>query len=776
MSTEAHWITNSHHPGKKNFTALYLRGAVRVDREVASASAEVSALGWYRFFVNGADLTGPALVPRWTPFDEYVEYQEYDVTEHLRSGENVLAIAVGDGRFRGRNGALNHQAVYGDRLAGWARVTIRYTDGTEDTVITDGSWLAGTGRIGATDPKHGENADLRIPDADWLAGEEAPARLKPCEVLRAPRTLIPEEVARVEQIARISPVSIARTPAGKQLVDFGQNAAGVVRIRLRGPVGRAVRLTHSEVVGRDGEIDTQYLALLPVGKQWTQTDTVVLDGTDTWWQPWFTIHGFRYVEVDGLDEALTPDDIEFVVLSTALEETGSFSCSDPRLEKLFENVRWGLRSNFTDTPTDCPTRERSGWTGDLQVFTSTAAVYADVSAYLGRYLRNLAAEQLEDGRVPMIIPAEASAFSGGFPSAFRFFSSSAGWGDASVLVPWDLYRYYGEPAVLEQGYQAAARWIEFLLGRGEKTRRKKRGRRGAVPSSLERFIVDHGWDFGEWLRPGEDFLGSAMDSLRRSAPVVATAYLEHSARLLSQIATILDRPDDSARYRELADNVRLAWRAAFFGPDGRIGLDRQDDYVRAIAFDLLDEAEKPAAAARLAEVVKDAGYHLGTGFLSTGALLDVLVDHEHADTAYRVLFQDTSPSWLYQVDHGATTVWETWEGHDKKGNAKASHNHYSFGTVARFLVERVAGIRPAEPGYRHILLEPGLTSGLTHASATVGTPHGPASISWASTDAGLEITANVPDGATATLIVGDHHHDLADGKSTITVPTSERTR
>ncbi|QXT63475.1 alpha-L-rhamnosidase [Tessaracoccus palaemonis] len=776
MTVTPLWVTDPHPPARKTYRALYLRGTTQIDREVVSARAEVSALGWYRFFINGVDMTGSALVPRWTPFDHYVEYQEYDITEHLIAGLNVLAMAVGDGRFRGRNGALNHQAVYGDRLAGWARVTIRYADGTESVITTDRSWLAGPGRIGATDPKFGEHADLRITDADWLTDDTAPARLAPCAVLDTARTLIPEEVARVQDVARLTPASIVRTPSGKQLVDFGQNAAGVVRIRLRGKAGTVVTLTHSEVVGKDGELDTQYLALLPIGKQWTQTDHVTLDGSETWWQPWFTIHGFRYVEVDGIGHDLSPDDIEYVVLSSAVTETGEFACSDPRLTKLYENVRWSFRSNFTDTPTDCPTRERSGWTGDLQVFTTTAAMYGDVRDYLSRYLRNLAAEQLDDGRIPMFIPAESSAFSGGFPGFFRFLSSSTGWGDASVLVPWDLYRYYGDTDVLARAYPAAERWIGFLLTRADTKPRRQRGRRGTVDPRDERYIVDQGWDFGEWLRPGEDFLGSAMDSLRRSAPVVATAYLEHSARLLSRIAGILDKTDDAARYAMLADNVRRAWRAAFIGSDGTIGLDRQDDYVRAISFGLLDDSEKPAAAARLDRLVRDAGYHLGTGFLSTGALLDVLVDHGYSDTAYRVLRQDSGPSWLQQIDRGATTIWETWEGYTKKGAAKASHNHYSFGVCARFLVERVAGIRPGAAGYRHILLSPGIDSGLDHAKATVGTPHGPATISWVRTGASIEVTTTIPAGSTATLALAGTQYEIAEGNSTTTITVNDDER
>lgn len=765
------WITGPRPRSAKEFRALYLRRGLLLEKTVKAARARVSALGWYRFFVSGADMTGPALVPRWTPFDRYVEYQEYDVTEALVRGINVLAMAIGDGRFRGRNGAINHRAVYGDRLAGWVQVEIDYADGTREVVDSNEDWSAGTGRIIESDPKFGEAVDLRISDSDWLTSDVAPPRFGAVEVLPQPRPMIPEDAPRVQEVTRLSPTSITRAPSGRQLVDFGQNAAGVVRIRLSGPVGTQVVLTYSEVAGEDGEIDTKYLALLPVGKGWSQTDRVTLDGGEHWWQPWFTIHGFRFVEVAGLGYDLGPDDIEYVVLSTALHEEGAFVCSHSGLSKLYENVRWSLRSNFTDTPTDCPTRERSGWTGDLQTFAATAAVYADVFDYLRRYLRNLAAEQLEDGRVPVFIPSESSSFSGGMSWPFRYFAQATGWGDAAVLVPWDLYTYYGDRTVLEEAYPAAVKWVTFLMSRAARRCKGKSRGRGAVSPHLEEYIVDSGFDFGEWLRPGETFPGSMIDALTRSGPVVATAYLEHSCRLMSRIADVLGKADDAAHYECRADLVRQAWREAFVGAGGRVGLDRQDDYVRALSFGLLDTHEKNQALTRLTQLIDAADHHLGTGFLSTGMLMHVLADHGREDIAYRILLQDTSPSWLYQVKQGATTTWEKWEGCDRKGNPTASQNHYSFGTVARFLVERLAGIAPSEPGYRRIDLRPGLGSGLDSASATVGTPHGTASISWRKQFAEVEIGAFVPEGTSARLhVAGSSTQELPCGTHTIKVP------
>jgi alpha-L-rhamnosidase len=737
----AQWITGPAPATKNDHQALYLRAAVELSAPVVRGRAYVSALGWYRFFVNGTDETGPALVPRWTPFDDYVEYQVYDVTAAFQEGSNVVEVAIGDGRFRGRLGLLNQRAVYGDRLAGLAQLELELADGTSVSMVTDPNWLAGSGHLVTADPKFGERVDLRAVRTDVGAAE----------VLDTHRCLIAEQVARVQEVDRLAAHSVRRTSTGTQVVDFGQNFAGVTRIRLAGPAGTTIGLTHSEVTDPEGNLD---------GPRY-QRDEVVLAGENIWWQPWFTIHGFRYVEVDGLTADLDPRDVEGIVVSSDLPAAGDFDCSDPRLNQLRHNVAWSLRSNFVDTPTDCPTRERSGWTGDIQVFASTASTFVDTQAYLQRYLRNLCAEQLSDGRVPVFIPSESSDASPRGDRLMRFPSSSVGWGDAAVLLPWMLYTYYGDRDILEQQYSSMTSWVEQLAGRAREKRSLGRRLRRR-PAEVESFLVDTGFHFGEWLRPGTSLLESLLDG-RRHRSVVATAYLEHSARTLAAICGVLGRDAEVGRYRDLADQTRHAWRTAFRHGDGRMGTDRQDDYVRALAFDLLDEDERGAAVDRLVALIEEAGWHLGTGFLSTAMLLPVLVDGGRPDVAWRLLLQDSTPSWLHQIARGATTVWETWEGYDDKGRANASHNHYAFGAVAGFLTERIAGLRPAAPGYRVIGIAPLIGGGLTHARASVQTPFGVASSSWARRERTVTLTVTIPPGATAHVQAGEARHEISSG-------------
>ncbi|NKY43731.1 alpha-L-rhamnosidase [Nocardia cerradoensis] len=755
----AQWVTGPPPSPHAEDTPLYFRGQLDVTAEVVRARAYVSALGWYRLFVNSTDVTGNALVPRWTPLDEIVEYQTYDVTDLLRNGRNALGVVVADGRYRGRSGAFARRAIYGDQLAAFVQLHLELADGNTEIVTTDHTWRAGTGRILHSDPMYGESADLRISESEWLDPAAPLPGFTPVRTITSKRQLVGEAVARVQETRLLEPAAITRTPSGKQLVDFGQNFAGVTRIHLPGRAGLQLQLTHAELTTSDGELDT--LSFVTSKKRpWYQRDKVVTGPSATWYQPWFTIHGFRYVEIDGLDEDLRPEDVRGVVLSTDLTSAGTFECSDSRLEQLHRNVEWSLRSNFVDTATDCPTRERSGWTGDLQIFAPTATMFADVQAYIRRYLANLAVEQLPSGGVPPYVPSEQSAHQMGKLNPFTRFAAtrvlealagSAGWGDAAVLLPWTLFRYYGDTEILRQQWSSMTRWVDRgARVAATKSRTLRRLRKPA--GSLEKYVLDTGFHWGEWIRPGETVLDKARDAMTHR-PVVATAYLAYSSRILSEIAAILGYDTDARRYGELAEHVTAAYRAAFVRDGGRrIGRDRQDDYVRSIAFELLSSAERTRAMNRLAELVEAADYHLDTGFLSTPMLLPTLADNGRADLAFRLLLQTTSPAWLYQVERGATTIWESWEGYDADGNGLASHNHYAFGSVAAWLYEGLAGISPAEPGYRVIRIAPRIGGGLTRVAASIHTPFGRAASEWRiDEDRSVHLRVEIPPGTEALV-------------------------
>ncbi|MCU1645020.1 MAG: alpha-L-rhamnosidase [Nocardia sp.] len=755
----ARWITA---PRRKrtDTRTLYFSVKTELSAPIARARAYVSALGWYRLFVNSTDQTGHALVPRWTPFHHYVEYQTYDITTALTQGANTIGIVVADGRYRGTLGLISRRARYGNRLAALAQLEIELADGTAITMNSDDSWHVGEGRILRSDPKTGERVDLRISDKDWLTPTGATLRETRAEILTATKpTLIADDVNPVTLIDRRSG-TITTTRAGAQIIDFGQNFAGVARVRLDGPAGTFVKLEYGEVLTPDGDLDTDYL---PSGRDgWFQRDEAILAGRPIDYTPWFTIHGFRYVSITGLPQSLTTSDVEGLVLSTDLAPTAEFEVSDPALQQLWHNARWSLRSNFLDTPTDCPTRERSGWTGDIQIFGPTAIQMVDSDFYLRRYLRNVAAEQSAKGTVPPVIPAEDSP--GRSRNPLRTTSTSVGWGDVTVMLPWTLYWYTGDITVLRDQYASAKLWVDQLERRAAKRKRFSRRLRGT--GTHERYIVDTGYHWGEWLRPGASMVREIIHNTMFPNASIATAYFTHSASLLTRIAETLEEPSEAIHYGELADHARSAWQAAFVRDGGaRIGGDLQDDYVRALAFDLLDDPDQRTRAThRLVELITAADFHLGTGFLSTPMLLSTLTDAGHSELAYRLLLQNTPPSWLAQIARGATTIWETWEGYGKNGRAHHSHNHYAFGAVAQFLHERVAGLAPAEPGYRRIRVAPIIGGGLTAASIQVMTPYGQATSAWQLDSGIVRLEISTPPGTTTDVQLGNRTMTVDAGK------------
>ncbi|KAH5294749.1 hypothetical protein HBI12_220630 [Parastagonospora nodorum] len=757
---KASWIstpeTTTTGSSAKDHRVIYLSSSLQLVKEPVRGRAYATACGWYKLFINGNNVTGTALVPRWTPFDKFTEYQTYDIAKYLKTGENVISVVVADGRFRGQIGATEGRCRYGDRLSALIQLEADTDDGKTVTFCTDETWRSLKGSIVRSDPVWGEHTDFRISD-EWLGKCDALSSNLAEKVLVLTKNLIAEEVERVEEVMRLPPKTILRAPSGAQLVDFGQNFAGIMVIKLRGRSGSKIAITYSEVLSSDGELDVNYLKL-PIIPHIVQRDIVTLGENVAEFQPWFTIHGFRYAEVQGLDYELSPSDVQGVVLASNFPITGSFTCSDAHLNKLYHNIVWGARSNFTDTPTDCPTRERMGWTGDIQVFSSTATMLFDSQNFLRRYLRCLAAEQLADGTIPPYIPSGASQFSSQLSLMTRMTSESTGWGDASTMVPWALYWHYNDEVVLLRQYGSMKRWVNSLTRRA---REKMSWRRwlftkvGSGCGDLERYILDTGFSYGEWLRAGSGILTMIKDVLFPSA-AVSTAYLAHSTRLLSNIANILGKQEDAEHYLALSRRTSEAWRTAFVRQRGaRIAEDYQDDYVRALAFNLIEPEQKPAALERLVELIAQAGYHLKTGFMSTGLLLPVLAEYGRADIAYRLLMQDTMPSWLYLVQKDATTLWETWEGYDGKGKAKMSHNHYAFGTVAQWLQESVAGLKAVEPGYRKIRIEPLVGGGLTHAEASLETPLGFAKSAWSlDKEVGIvRLEVVIPPCATAEVVL-----------------------
>ncbi|MFD7136817.1 family 78 glycoside hydrolase catalytic domain [Streptomyces sp. NPDC059894] len=734
--------------------AALLRGEFTARAAVRSARLLVTALGVYEMQINGAVVGDHVLAPGWTSYRHRHRYQSFDVTALLRDGRNAWGAHLADGWYRGLlgfNGGTRD--IYGDRTGLLAELRIEYADGTTETVTTGEDWSWAPGPVLAAGLYEGEEHDARHERAGFAEpGFDDPA-WEPVEVLDFDTSvLFPADSPPVRRTEYVTPVAVTTSPTGRTILDFGQNLVGRLRIRVRGEAGRTITLRHAEVL-QDGDLCVRPL------RHATATDRYTLRGAPDGeeWEPRFTFHGFRYADVEGWPGDLDPADVTAVVLHSDLRRTGWFSCSDDSLNRLHENVVWGMRGNFVDVPTDCPQRdERLGWTGDVQVFAPTASFLYDVRDFLRSWLRDLAADQGADERrvppvfspdIPVITPVPIPP---GNPPM-------AGWCDAAVIVPWVLYERYADTEVLRTQYPSMRAWVDAVD-------------RIAGPGH----VWGEGFQFGDWLDPTApaDDPGRAMTS----SELVATAYFAHSARLLARTAEVLDDKDTSEHYHALADAVRDAFRDRFHTGGGRLTEETQTAYALALCFRLLeDDAERAEAGRRLAGLVAGRDHRVGTGFLGTPLVCDALTDTGHVDTAYRLLTQRSCPSWLYQVDMGATTVWERWDSMLPDGGVNpgemTSFNHYALGAVADWMHRTVAGLAPAGPGYRRLLVRPRPGGGLTWARAEYDTPHGRAETSWRVEGGRLLVDVLVPPAVTALVdLPGAEPVEAGPGRHTFHCP------
>ncbi|WP_405742222.1 glycoside hydrolase family 78 protein [Streptomyces sp. NBC_00028] len=734
--------------------AALLRGVFTARAPVRSARLLVTALGVYELELNGTPVGDHVLAPGWTSYRHRHRYQSFDVTPLVREGRNAWGAHLADGWYRGLlgfNGGTRD--IYGERTGLLAELRVDYADGTAETVTTGEDWRWSPGPVLATGLYEGEEYDARREQAGFSEAGFDDSAWQPVDLLDFDTAaLFPADSPPVRRTEHVAPVAVTTSPTGRTVLDFGQNLVGRLRIRPRGAAGDTVTLRHAEVL-QDGDLCTRPL------RHATATDRYVLRGEPAGeeWEPRFTFHGFRYADVEGWNGDLDPADITAVVVHSDLRRTGWFSCSDASLNRLHENVVWGMRGNFVDVPTDCPQRdERLGWTGDVQVFAPTAAFLYDVRDFLRSWLRDLAADQSADAhRVPPVFSPDIPVITpvpippGNPPMA--------GWCDATVIVPWVLYERYGDTDVLRAQYPSMRAWVDAVD-------------RIAGPGR----VWGEGFQFGDWLDPTApaDDPGRAMTS----STLVATAYFAHAARLLARTAEVLDDKAEATRRHALADAVRDAFRARFHTGGGLLSEDTQTAYALALCFRLLDdEAERAAAGRRLADLVAEGGHRIGTGFLGTPLVCDALTDTGHVDTAYRLLTQRACPSWLYQVDMGATTVWERWDSMLPDGSVHpgemTSFNHYALGAVADWMHRTVAGLAPVEPGYRRLLVRPRPGGGITWARAEHDTPYGRVETSWRVEGESLHLDLLVPPHVTALVdLPGAEHKEVGPGRHAFFTP------
>jgi alpha-L-rhamnosidase len=737
-----------------------LRGHVSVaaGRPVARARLYATAHGLYEVFLGGVRVGDQELTPGFTSYGKRLQVQAYDVTDLLAGGATEVTALLSDGWWRGQVGMFRSFDQWGGATAFLAQFQVWYADGGTEVSGTGPSWQSRPSHLLTADLIEGQRTDLRLAGRDGLGSDTADRDsggwrpVQPAD--HGFGRLTWSSGPPVRRVEELRPVSVTRISPDRQVIDLGQNINGWVRLADAVPAGTELTLTHGEWLGEDGDVTVEHLRpalpFMPQPLSAGQVDTIISDGRAGGFEPRHTTHGFQFVRVDGHPGDLSPDAVTGVAVHTDMRRAGWFSCSDDRVNRLHAAAVWSFRGNACDIPTDCPTRERAGWTGDWQLYVPTAAFLYDVAGFSVKWLRDLAADQRDTGLVVNMSPLPPSEGGHGPVGGWH---GSAGWGDAAVVVPWELYRAYGDTAILDEQWASMTAWLGYVTRTAAQARHPSRVARSAAPAPHERYLWDTGFQFSEWKIPGEDITDMAAYQATDKGHV-STAYFYRSALLMSEIAVVLGRDADAGRYAELAERVRGAWQREFIGPDGAVRPDDQPTLVRALAFGLVPDELRPRVAGRLAELVREAGTHLRTGFLSTPYLLPVLADHGHAGLAYELLLRDTPPSWLAMIDRGATTVWESWEGIDAAGQPHESLNHYSKGAVIDFLHRYTAGIRLAgEPAYRSFVIEPVPGGRLTAASAAHESPYGRIESSWELAGDRLHLTVRVPPGTTATVRV-----------------------
>ncbi|MGW4062879.1 family 78 glycoside hydrolase catalytic domain [Amycolatopsis sp. NPDC004747] len=694
--------------------APLLRKSFTVAKPVASARLLTTALGLQETHLNGVKVGSEVLAPGWTDYAKRLQYRVSDVTAQIRAGENVLGALVGNGWYSGSVGIAGSQK-YGTEPWYSAQLKLTFTDGTSSTIATDGTWRAGDGPIRADDLYQGETYDARLAADGWdRPGFDDRGWAAPRVRSGAPPNLVSQVDNGVAVQQEFTPVSWTQPKPGVWVADFGQNFGGRNRLTVTGPAGTTVTMRHAEVLNPDGTLYTANLRAAQATDRFTLAGT----GAAETYEPRFTVHGYRYVELTGLPSAPTAATLTGRAMWTSAAQTGTFTTSNALVNQLQHNILWGERSNMLSVPSDCPQRdERLGWTGDIGIFAGTSTFNLDVANFLGKFSDDLVDAQHDDGSFTDVAPGVLGG------------SGTAGWGDAGVIVPYTLWQRYGDTGVIREHFAAMVKWVEYL-----------RSTSGAD------LIRDH-QTYGDWLNV-DDNTGQDL---------ISTAFFAWSSRLVSRMAAATGHSAEAAQYGTLADQVAAAFTRRFAAADGTIGSGSQTGYVLALAFGLLPSSLVQPAADKLAARVAAAGGHLSVGFLGVENLLPVLAAHGHTDVAYQVLLQPGFPGWGYMIGHGATTVWERWDGIKPDGSfndpGMNSFNHYGLGSVGDFLYRSVGGLAPASPGYASLRIAPRPGGGLTSAKSAYETPYGGAVSDWSAANGRLTLRVTIPAGSSATVVV-----------------------
>jgi alpha-L-rhamnosidase len=738
---------------------------LKKDKIVKRGRVYATAHGVYELELNGRKVGDFELAPEFTSYDQYLQYQTYDITDLLKVGRsNAVGVTLADGWYSGRIAINGDSAQYGRELALLLQLEIEYEDGEKQFELSGEQFLSSFGPIRYSDLFIGEKYDARLGKKGWSSPSYHTEGWHPVEIRNyGYHTLVAQFGEPVRAICELPAKKLVITPIGETVIDFGQVIAGRVKMIINEPSGTEITFEHSEVLDEHGHFIRNIL-----GRNKDQVDKFIASGSgEEIFEPKFTYHGFRFIKISGMTRKPILEDCKAVVLSSDLIQTGKFSTSDPRINQLQSNIEWSQRGNMFSIPTDCPQREKAGWTGDIQVFAPTATYNFQVKSFLERWLRNVRVEQHPDGQIPVIVPFIESTRD--FQQMIGGSSTSAGWGDACIIVPWILFQSYGDKRVLEENYEMMENWVKYIE-ESAKEFPESFDKSKADSASIERqqFLWNTGFHFGDWLIPslsisqnGEEV--NMMQSAFATKELVATCYYAYSTELLGEISKLLGYTDRANEYFHLNEKVRKAFKEEYILPSGKIKGDFQGIYVLALKMGMADGQLKEKVAAQLVHLIKENGNKLDTGFMSVNYLMDVLVDNGFERVAYDLLFQTDCPSWLYQVEKGATTIWESWQSIMPNGKVtKTSFNHYAFGCIGDWMYRHIAGINRMEPGFKKIVIHPHFDSRLTNASGEYESEYGKIRSSWELTNGKLSLDIEIPVNTTAKVVIDDRNGRLIE--------------
>lgn len=724
----------------------YVRGNFSVSKELQEAYVCATALGVYHFYCNGHRVGNDYMTPGWTSYRERLCYQMYDITDYLHPGKNTAGAILAPGWYKGTVGFLKERNLYGTRTAFSCCMILKYRDGSRQIVSSDSTWQGTNAPVIFSEIYDGETYDARQEIPDWCLDTSDASSWIPVDTVPLPSKVVEAQSGcTVKVMEEIPAKRIFKAPNGDTILDFGQNLTGFIKFRIQGYEGAKAELNCFEILDQQGNMYIDNLR----GAKATLTYYCKNDAA-TVYEPYFVFQGFQYARIAEYPGKPEVEDFTACVLYSDMEKTGSFVCSNPDLNQLQHNIEWSMKGNFLDVPTDCPQRdERLGWTGDAQIFCPTACFLMNADTFYRKWLKDLAADQTEEGGVPHVVPNI-------FPTDGRPIDnwlmnmgthSGTAWADAAVIVPWNLYLAYADEDVLETQYESMKGWVEFMR------------------SHSSGVIWEYRLQLADWV---------ALDAEEGSyfgatpAEFVCAVYYIYSTRLLAKTASVLGKQKDAEEYSQLESSLQKEFVEKFFDGEGNLNIHTQTAYIISLYFGLVPDKFREKTVEHLLDVWKKEDGHLVTGFVGTPYFTHALSQNGHTKEAYELLLKDDFPSWLYQVKRGATTIWEHWDGIRPDGTMWSpdmnSFNHYAYGAIGEWLYTVTAGIGldEREPGYKHTVIQPHIGGDLTFVRSKINTMYGRVEVQWDCCENQVTLQAEVPANTTASIILTDVLEILSD--------------